>query len=178
MKTSVRSILAVLLGVSFSFTVAAEQKQSLKAVVSWTGSGQVTKIGAEASEFLGKFKGIMYVETAEGRLNEAFIECTARHILDGASESRIGGNCGVAISTEDNVYATYECVGRPGACKGEFKLVEGTGQFEGTSGKSPMTVRSPLRFLAQDLQGQESIAINHGTMILNDLSYSIPGGAR
>jgi hypothetical protein len=172
------SLLVVLVGVSISGSIIAEQKRSLKAVVSWTGSGQVTQVGAEATEFLGKLKGIMYVETAEGKLNEAFIECTAKQTLQGETQTSISGNCGVVVSGEDNIYATYQCNGRPRACKGEFELTEGTGQFLGITGTSPMTVRSPLRYLAHTLHGQETITVSHGVMILNDLAYSVRGGSR
>ncbi|MGI9327733.1 MAG: hypothetical protein ACR2PZ_21125 [Pseudomonadales bacterium] len=173
-----RLFLVALLGLSCSGTVIAEKAQSLKAVASWTGSGRVTQIGTNATEFLGTLKGIMYVETAAGALNEAFIECTAKQTLKEKSQTSISGNCGIVVSGEDNVYATYQCAGEPGACSGRFKLTEGTGRFKGISGESPMTVRSPLRFLANDLHGQESITISHGVLILSDLSYSVRGGSR
>jgi hypothetical protein len=178
MTTSVRLLLVALVGLSYSGSVTAAQTQSLKAVVSWTGSGQLTQIGINATEFLGTLKGIMYVETAEGGLNEAFIECTAKQTLKGKSETLINGNCGIVISGEDNVYATYQCVGQPGACSGQFKLTEGTGRFKGISGDSPMTLRSPLRHLADGLQGEETITVSHGVIILSDLNYSLPGGSR
>ncbi len=167
------------LGLSCSGSVSAEQTQSLKAVISWTGSGRVIQIGTNVAEFLGALKGIMYVETSEGQLNEAFIECTAKQTLDeGDSGTSISGNCGIVISGEDNVYATYQCVGQQGACSGRFTLTDGTGKFKGISGQSPMTLRSPLRHLAHGLQGQETITVSHGVIILSDLSYSVRGGSR
>jgi hypothetical protein len=178
MATLARSLIVVLLGVSFSGLVTAEQTRSLKAVVSWTASGRITQIGINTTEFLGTLKGIMYIETAEGRLNEAFTECTVKQTLKGESETSLSGNCGIVISGEDSIYATYRCAGQPGACSGQFKLTEGTGTFKGISGESPMTVRSPLRYLAPGLLGQETITISHGVIILNDLSYSVPGGSR
>jgi hypothetical protein len=136
------------------------------------------QIGTNVTEFLGALKGIMYVETSEGQLNEAFIECTAKQTLEDESETSISGNCGIVISAEETVYATYQCAGQPGACSGRFTLTEGTGKFKGISGQSPMTLRSPLRHLAHGLQGQETITVSHGVIILSDLSYSVRGGSR
>jgi len=136
------------------------------------------QIGTDATEFLGALKGIMYVETSEGQLNEAFIECTAKQTLEGKSETSISGNCGIVISGEDTIYAAYQCRGVQGACSGRFTLTDGTGKFKGISGQSPMTLRSPLRHLAHDLQGVETITVSHGVIILSDLSYSIQGGSR
>ncbi len=178
MAAPVRTLLLVLVGLSCSGPVWAEQTQSLKAVISWTGSGRVMQIGTDVAEFLGALKGIMYVETSEGQLNEAFIECTAKQILEGDSGTSISGNCGIVISGEDTVYATYQCAGQQGACSGRFTLTDGTGKFKGISGQSPMTLRSPLRHLARGLQGLETITVSHGVIILSDLSYSVPGGSR
>lgn len=178
MAAPVRSLLLLLIGLSCSGPVSAEQTQSLKAVISWTGSGRIMQIGTNVTEFLGALKGIMYVETSEGQLNEAFIECTAKQILEGGSGTSISGNCGIVISGEDTVYATYQCAGRQGACSGRFTLTDGTGKFKGISGQSPMTLRSPLRHLAHDLLGQETITVSHGVIILSDLSYSVRGGSR
>jgi len=136
------------------------------------------QIGTNVFEFVGVLKGIMYVETSEGQLNEAFIECTAKQTLEGESGTSISGNCAIVISGEDTVYATYQCAGQPGACSGGFTLTDGTGKFKGISGQSPMTLRSPLRHLAHGLQGQETITVSHGVIILSDLSYSVRGGSR
>ena len=177
MAAPIRTLLLVLIGLSCSGPVSAEQTQSLKAVISWTGSGRVMQIGTDVAEFLGALKGIMYVETSEGQLNEAFIECTAKQTLEG-SRTSISGNCAIVISAEDTVYATYQCAGQPGACSGGFTLTDGTGKFKGISGHSPMTIRSPLRHLAGGLQGLETITVSHGVIILSDLSYSVRGGSR
>ena len=107
MAAPARALLLALIGLSCSGPVSAEQTQSLKAVISWTGSGRVMQIGTNVSEFLGALKGIMYVETSEGQLNEAFIECTAKQTLEGESETSISGNCGIVISAEDTVWVAW-----------------------------------------------------------------------
>ncbi len=52
MAAPVRALLLVLSGLSCSGPVSAEQTQSLKAVISWTGSGRVMQIGTNVAEFL------------------------------------------------------------------------------------------------------------------------------
>ena len=116
----------------------------------------------------------MYIETAEGELNEAFVECMAQQAFRrGQNLTELNGRCTVIQSPEDIVYARYECRGEPGACKGRFTLTGGAGQFEGIAGSSPLIMRSPLFHLSESITSAQEFAVRHGVMILPDLEYSI-----
>ncbi len=169
-------LVAMLLGLT-AVAGHAEERRDLNAVVSWNGHGQIVRTAADEQEFLGTFDGVMYIETAEGALNEAFVECSARHNLHrGDSLTQLSGRCTVVQSADDNVFASFDCRGELGACKGEFSLTGGTGAFEGISGSSSLIMRSPLRHLIASMTSVEEIVVRNGVMLLTDLSYSVKGG--
>lgn len=158
---------------------SAAESGTLKAAMSWSGHGQVLQIGLNTKEFLGVFEGILYIETSEGALDEAFMECTFKqqlHMDD--SRTSAHGNCLLVQSSEDNAFAEFTCEGQLGACRGRFSFTEGTGRFEGIEGSSELIMRSPLRHLAHEMSNIEDLAVDNGIAILPKLSYRLKGGNR
>ncbi|MCZ6830325.1 MAG: hypothetical protein O7F73_12205 [Gammaproteobacteria bacterium] len=157
---------------------AAEQK-NLAAVIAWSGGGRVFQIAPGSMEFLGAFEGIMYMETSEGEIDEAFIECSFKQTLHSdAKNTRGTGNCMIVQSPDDAVFAEFECDGRVGSCKGEFRLTEGTGIFKGIRGSSRLIIRSPLGHMVQGLSNGSEVGVSSAVAILPDLSYTIPAGGK
>ena len=148
---------------------------TVSAVIPWQGQGQIFPIGTDKLRFLGAIEGIMYVETVEGALNEAFVQCPIVQEIDLTSETTSAtGSCTIVVSTEDAVFAELTCRGMQGYCSGEFKLTGGTGRFSGISGSSRMTVRSPVHALARDLSDGSVLQIAAGILQLPELKITLP----
>ena len=125
---------------------------TISAVIPWQGQGQIYPVDIGKLRFLGALEGIMYVETAEGAMNEAFVRCPIVQDINAADQTTsTSGNCVITASPEDTVFARISCDGIAGLCKGQFTLTGGTGRFAGVSGSGKMTVRSPIHALAADL---------------------------
>ena len=87
----------------------------------------------------------MYVETVEGEMNEAFVQCPIIQDIDRESQKNtVSGNCTIIVSMEDAVFAELTCEGERGLCRGKVELTGGKGRFNGVSGSSKMVVRSPV----------------------------------
>jgi hypothetical protein len=173
-ETTLRCLTAILVLCAWSgLTYAATS--TVTAVIPWQGQGQIFPIGTDKLRFLGSIEGIMYIDTAEGALNEAFVTCPIVQNIDLSSGTTSAtGNCTIVISTEDAVFAELTCSGMRGYCKGEFELTSGTGRFTGISGSSSMTVRSPIHALAQDLSGGTVLQIAAGILQLPELTFTLP----
>ncbi len=173
-KTALRLLTAILILYGWSgLTVAATS--TISAVIPWQGQGQIFPIGTDKLRFLGAIEGIMYIESVEGLLNEAFVQCPIVQEIDVTSKSTSAtGNCTIVISTEDAVFAELTCSGMQGYCTGEFKLTGGTGRFSGISGSSKMTVRSPVHALAQNLSDGAVLQIAAGILQLPELKITLP----
>ncbi len=173
-ETALRYLTATLILCAWSgLTFAASI--TVSAVIPWQGQGQIFPIGTDKLRFLGAIEGIMYVETAEGALNEAFVQCPIVQDIDVTSETTSAtGNCTIIVSTEDAVFAELTCSGMQGYCSGEFKLTGGTGRFSGISGSSRMTVRSPVHALARNLSDGSVLQIAAGILQLPELKITLP----
>jgi hypothetical protein len=117
----------------------------------------------------------MYLETADGDMNEAFVRCPIVQDInrtDGSTSA--SGDCVIVVSTEDSAFAEITCEGTAGLCRGEFKLTGGTGRFAGISGSADMTVRSPVHALAADLTDGTVIHIAAGVLQIPKLKYNLP----
>jgi len=173
-ETALRIMTAILILCAWSgLTFAASS--TVSAVIPWQGHGQIFVIGTDKVRFLGVIEGIMYVETAEGALNEAFVQCPIVQDVDLTNDTTSAtGNCTIVVSTEDAVFAELTCSGMQGYCSGEFKLTGGTGRFSGISGSSRMTVRSPVHTLALDLSDGAVLQIAAGILQLPELKITLP----
>lgn len=117
----------------------------------------------------------MYVETADGIMNEAFVRCPIVQDIDTVDGSTsVSGNCAIAVSPENSVYAELICEGVAGFCTGEFSITGGTGRFAGVSGSGDMTVRSPVHALAADLSDGTVIHAAAGILQMPELEVILP----
>ena len=149
--------------------------KTVSAVVPWQGQGQIFPVAIDKMQFLGSLEGIVYIETAEGDLDEAFIRCPIVQDIDAIDGSTsVSGNCVIVASMNDSVFAELTCEGIAGLCSGEFKLTSGTGRFAGISGSGKMTVRSPVHVLAADLSEGTVVHIAAGILQIPELKYTLP----
>lgn len=173
-KTALRLLTAILILCGWSgLTYAATN--TISAVIPWQGQGQIFPVGADKLRFLGSIEGIMYVETAEGEMDEAFVQCPIVQDIDVTSQSTSAtGTCTIVVSTEDTVFADITCEGTKGICRGDFKLTGGTGRFTGISGSGEMTVRSPVYALAADLSDGTVLQLAAGILQIPELEFTTP----
>ena len=117
----------------------------------------------------------MYVETAEGDMDEAFVRCPIVqdiNVRDGTTATT--GKCIIVVSPEDTAYAEFTCEGKAGLCRGEFRFTGGAGSLEGISGSGRMTARSPVHALASDLSGGVLIQAAAGILQMPELKVRLP----
>ena len=155
--------------------LAVAATTTVSAVIPWQGQGQIFSVGTDKLRFLGSIEGIMYVETAEGELDEAFVQCPIVQDIDAISQSTSAtGTCTIVVSTEDIVFAEITCDGIEGLCRGDFILTGGTGRFTGVSGSGRMTVRSPIHVLAASLSEGAVLQVAAGILQMPELEITIP----
>jgi hypothetical protein len=173
-KKAVRYLMTIIILCTWSgLTIAASS--TVSAVIPWQGQGQIFPIGTDRLRFLGAIEGIMYVETAEGEMDEAFVKCPIIQDIDTTNQTTsASGNCTIVASTEDAIFAELMCKGRAGLCSGEFKITGGTGRFAGISGSGKMIVRSPVHALAADLSEGTVLHVASGVLQLPELKISLP----
>jgi hypothetical protein len=158
-----------------SATAAFAETTTISAVIPWQGQGQVFQTGDSKAQFLGSLEGIMYVETAEGRMNEAFVRCPIVqdiNLADGTSS--VTADCVIIASPEDTAFAEITCEGMAGVCRGEFRFTGGLGRFAGIKGKGKMTARSPVHALASDVSGGVIIQVAAGILQMPELKVTLP----
>ncbi len=171
---SVSFTTALLILCGWAGTAHAESS-TISAVIPWQGQGQIFPVDIGKLRFLGALEGIMYVESAEGDMNEAFVRCPIVQDIDAADRSTSAtGNCEIIVSTEDTVFAEITCEGIAGLCSGVFKLTGGTGRFAGVSGSGQMTVRSPIHALAANLTDGTLIHAAAGILQIPKLTVNLP----
>jgi len=165
---------AVLLLLNILPVYAAEQG-TVQAIIPWEAEGRVFQVDTSTMMFLGAFIGVMYIESSQGEMHEAFVMCPIMQKLDletGATEAT--GRCEISASPVDVLYAELSCKGKIGDCKGEFTLIDGEGKFAGISGVGELKVRSPMHGLIAGLGSGAILRIGSGLAIVNDLKYRIP----
>ena len=176
--TTTGALLTAMVFALLANTSIAEE-QTLKAVMPWSGEGQVYRIGESTVLFLGYFEGIMYVETSEGSIDEAFTRCPViQNINLETSGTSVSGYCTMTQSADDSVYAKFVCDGKPGECQGTFELTGGTGIFEDASGSSELTIRTPLGNLIGGMADGSTVRVDSGVAILSKLTYTLPKDRR
>jgi len=154
--------------------MAHAASNTISAVIAWQGQGQIFPVDIGKLRFLGVLEGIMYVETADGVMNEAFVRCPIVQDIDAADQSTTAsGNCVIVESPEDSAFAEISCKGVAGFCTGTFTLTGGTGRFSGVSGSGAMTVRSPVHALAADLSDGTLIHAAAGILQLPSLKVTL-----
>ena len=173
-KTVLQLLTAILILCGWSGLTNAATS-TISVVIPWQGQGEIFPVGTDRLRFLGSIEGIMYVETAEGELDEAFVKCPIVQDIEATSQSTSAtGNCTIVVSTEDAVFAEITCEGVKGLCRGDFKLTGGTGRFTGISGTGKMTVRSPVYALAADLSDGTVLQVAAGILQIPELEIITP----
>ena len=169
------SLFAAILILCLCTSQARAETSVISAIIAWQGQGQIFPVGTNAHRFLGALEGIMYVETTDGVMNEAFVRCPIVQNIDSADRSTsASGSCVIAVSPEDTVFAELACEGTAGVCKGKFSITGGAGRFEGASGSGRMTVRSPVHALAADLSDGAVIHAAAGILQIPKLKVNVP----
>ena len=173
-KRSYLMAAAVLLLVNFLPVHAAEQ-DTVQAIIPWEASGRVFQVDTSTMMFLGAFTGVMYVESSQGEIHEAFVMCPIIQKLDlEMGRSEVVGHCEISASSENVAYAELTCNGEVGSCNGTFTLIDGEGKFAGISGSGTLRVRSPMRALITDMAAGAELRVASGLAVIKDLEYSIP----
>ena len=154
---------------------AQSEEGTVKIHSPWKAKGQIYKVGPKQFQFVGEFGGIMYVETGEGTLDTAILVCPAVQDIDYEhTKTRATGKCHI-VAPEGNIFAQFNCSGKPGACNGEFKLTGGTDRFKGITGSGEIRVRTALSsYVTDDVASGEIIAEAEGIAIWPSLKYKIP----
>jgi len=165
---------AALFLVNFLPGHAAEQ-DTVQAIIPWEANGRVFQVDTSTMMFLGAFTGVMYVESSQGEMHEAFVMCPIVQKLSlTVSSSEVIGHCEISASPENVAYAELTCNGEVGSCNGTFTLVDGEGKFAGITGTGTLRVRSPMRALITDMAAGAELRIATGLAVIKDLEYSIP----
>lgn len=171
---TLRKYTAMLVLFAWSSVLYAES-ETVSAIIPWQGQGQLLSAGPDKLRFKGSIEGIMYLETLEGPLNDAPVECVIVQDIDLTTEATsASGNCTIAVSPEDTALAELTCSGMEGYCVGEFKLTGGTGKYSGISGSGKLTVRSPIYTVAQNLSDSSIVQIASGLMQVPELTVTSP----
>ena len=154
---------------------AVAETTTISAIIAWQGQGQVFQTGDSKAQFLGSLEGIMYVETAQGDMNEAFVRCPIVqeiNLEDGTTSAN--GKCIIVASPDDTAYAEISCDGEKGICRGEFTFTGGKGRLAGIRGSGKMTARSPVHALASDLSAGVLIQAAAGILQMPELRVTLP----
>ncbi len=167
------AITAALLAVSS--TAALAEQSSVSAIMPWDGEGEIFHVAPGEVLFQGSLEGIMYVQTGEGELDEAFVICpVVQRLKIEEKTTSAEGHCMFTVSGGDTVFGDFTCNGQVGLCAGEMNLTGGTGEFEGITGSGRMLIRSPLRALIGDLGTGSAVSVATGLAIIPELSFEIP----
>ena len=173
-KVRFLALAAVLLFVNL-LPVHAAEKGTVQAIIPWEASGRVFQVDTSTMMFLGAFTGVMYIESSQGEMHEAFVMCPIVQKVDlETSDSEVVGHCEISASPENVAYAELTCDGEVGSCNGTFALVDGEGEFAGISGSGTLRVRSPMRALITDVAAGAELRVASGLAVIKDLEYSIP----
>lgn len=155
--------------------VQAAEQDTVQAIIPWEANGRVFQVDTGTMMFLGAFTGIMYIESSQGDMHEAFVMCPIVQKLSlETSDSEATGHCEISVSPESVAYAELTCDGKVGSCIGTFTLVDGEGRFAGISGKGALQVRSPMHALITDMAAGADLRVASGLAVIKDLKYSIP----
>ena len=168
-------LFAVLLALLASAPSQAAEEGTVQAVIPWEAKGRIFRVDTAKMMYLGALTGILYVESTEGEINEAFVMCPVTQTIDIEEEtSNATARCEITASGVDIAYAKLTCEGDGDDCKGTFEFVSGEGRFAGIKGKGTLRVRSPIDVLVEDMASGAELGISAGLMIIKNLEYRIP----
>jgi hypothetical protein len=150
------------------------EEGTVKIIAPWEAQGQAFKVGPGEVQFIGTFEGIMYVETEEERFDTAIFICPAVQDWDTTrGTSRANGRCHI-VAPKGNIFARFNCDGKPGSCEGMFTLTGGTERFEGITGSGEMRVRSALSSIMEGVASGHPVKSAAGLAVWPELKFKIP----
>ena len=153
----------------------AADEGTVHVTIPWDGDGQVYRDSPTSVVYIGAIKGIMYIESSEGDMHEAFVVCPIMQEVDLKSgDTNAVGRCEITAAPDKVAFASFSCKGRIGECEGDFKLVGGEEKYRGISGSGKLKVRSPIHALAADLGTGDVLRVASGLAVIRELHYKIP----
>lgn len=153
----------------------AETKETIDALVAWTGSGTSYEVGGDRAVFVGALTGPVYVETEKGWVPSGTATCPMMvDVVTTSAEQVAQGRCTIENPDGDMIYAEVTCRGiyRVG-CDGTMTLTGGSGAFEGITGGGDVTIRSERRSIVESGHGttqEEGV----GIMVIEELTLTVP----
>jgi hypothetical protein len=112
------------------------------------GEGRFYRATENMILFSGFFQGAINVTNQQGDLsvNAASLTCPGNVDVNTATKTTEGeGRCLFLTQDGSHVYARWTCTGKAGeGCGGTFKVLGGTGRFNGASGQGDFTLTSTL----------------------------------
>jgi hypothetical protein len=169
----VRSIVVASLLAIAGQSLAVEN--TVQAMASWQGSGEVFVVAPDKLMLLVSFTGIMYLQEKSGALDDVVMVCPAVQTLDTKSKhAEATGHCTFAAAGGELIYSTWKCAGVQGVCEGELTLTGGTGKFAGITGGGKMAVRAALSQTALSLSSGGVVKGAAGLAVWPALKYTIP----
>jgi hypothetical protein len=121
---------------------------TIRANAAIQGEGRFYRATEDMILFSGFFQGAINVTNQQGDLtvNAASLTCPGNLEVNTSTKTTEGeGRCLFVTQDGTHVYGRWTCTGKPGAgCGGTFKVVGGTGRFNGASGQGEFMMASTL----------------------------------
>lgn len=157
-------------------TANAAEEGMVKGSAAWVGQGRIFKTGEAEAKFVGAFGGVLYVETADAKMDAMKLICPGTFDIDVNTGVQQGnGDCILIDKDNDNVFAEWTCDGQNFlGCEGSFTLTGGTGKFQGITGQSPVQARTAFQEIAVNFKSGTVIETSAGLLALTELTYKIP----
>ncbi len=165
--------LPLIIGLSHIASAGEEETITAFSVVAW--QGQTFAIGFDQAMLVGALGGTVYVETEHGPVASGRILCPFVVEVNATNGAQKGfGRCTVTADDGALIFAEISCTGiRLVGCSGDFKLLGGTGRFEGIAGGGPVTTRADFRKIV-DATEESLTEVGTGIMFWPTLRYSLP----
>lgn len=154
----------------------AADQQTVKASSAWISQGRYFQTGENEALFIGALVGTLYVETAKGRLDTVELICPGDFEIDLKTGEQEGeGKCIITDKDGENVFAEWTCEGQNFlGCEGKFKLIAGTGKFQGITGGSKLKARTTFSEIVVNLNSGAVVESSAGLLTLPELTYKLP----
>ena len=121
---------------------------TIRANAAIQGEGRFYRATEDMILFSGFFQGAINVTNQKGDLtvNAASLTCPGNINVDTTTKTTEGeGRCLFLTQDGTHAYGRWTCTGKAGeGCAGTFKVLGGTGRFNGASGQGDFTMTSTL----------------------------------
>ncbi len=175
-----RRLMLTVAAIGMAYTAAASpaagEEQTIDAFSVWQARGHMFKMGENIGMFVGALQGPFFIETPEGPVGAGTIICPGilKVNLEDGSQTGEGG-CMITGEKGAQVFAEWTCSGyHLIGCKGEFTWDGGTGRFAGVTGGGPIVVRTTIREVAVQANGNSAVEAAIGIAFWKGLRYELP----